>query len=175
MPPHKLTPHDVVALRANKGDAGGDPLCAGVVYRVRDEQLEIGCRRDPRRRNLDGTLRLERLANETSHKRLVDAVREIGRAGETGEGVDLARFPGARLVEVLFGSTKPKFATVRSKKRRRRRVRVGARGRERRRRLAADFLESSATVVDPFEPIDRALDRSQKTPSRARSPRRTSR
>ena len=39
---------------------------------------------------------------------------------------------------------------------------------ERRRRLAAEFLESSATVVDPFEPIDRALDRSQKTPSRAR-------
>ena len=26
LPPHKLTPHDVVALRANKGDAGGDPL-----------------------------------------------------------------------------------------------------------------------------------------------------
>lgn len=163
LPPHKLTPHDVVALRANKGDAGGDPLCAGVVYRVRDAQLEIALDETPDDGTLDGTLRLERLANETSHKRLVDAVRDIGRAGETGEGVDLARFPGARLVEVLFGSTKPKFATVRA-------VKNGADGasasaREDESDVAdspPNFLESSATVVDPFEPIDRALDRSQK-------------
>ena len=163
LPPHKLTPHDVVALRANKGDAGGDPLCAGVVYRVRDAQLEIALDETPDDGTLDGTLRLERLANETSHKRLVDAVREIGRAGETGEGVDLARFPGARLVEVLFGSTKPKFATVRA-------VTNGADGasasaREDESDVADSppiFLESSATVVDLFEPIDRALDRSQK-------------
>ena len=163
LPPHKLTPHDVVALRANKGDAGGDPLCAGVVYRVRDAQLEIALDETPDDGTLDGTLRLERLANETSHKRLVDAVREIGRAGETGEGVDLARFPGARLVEVLFGSTKPKFATVRT-------VTNGADGasasaREDESDVADSppiFLESSATVVDLFEPIDRALDRSQK-------------
>jgi superfamily I DNA and/or RNA helicase len=163
LPPHKLTPHDVVALRANKGDAGGDPLCAGVVYRVRDAQLEIALDETPDDGTLDGTLRLERLANETSHKRLVDAVRDIGRAGETGEGVDLARFPGARLVEVLFGSTKPKFATVRA-------VKNGADGasasaREDESDVADSppiFLESSATVVDPFEPIDRALDRSQK-------------
>ena len=163
LPPHKLTPHDVVALRANKGDAGGDPLCAGVVYRVRDAQLEIALDETPDDGTLDGTLRLERLANETSHKRLVDAVRDIGRAGETGEGVDLARFPGARLVEVLFGSTKPKFATVRT-------VTNGADGasasaREDESDVADSppiFLESSATVVDLFEPIDRALDRSQK-------------
>jgi superfamily I DNA and/or RNA helicase len=163
LPPHKLTPHDVVALRANKGDAGGDPLCAGVVYRVRDAQLEIALDETPDDGTLDGTLRLERLANETSHKRLVDAVRDIGRAGETGEGVDLARFPGARLVEVLFGSAKPKFATVRA-------VKNGADGasasaREDESDVADSppiFLESSATVVDPFEPIDRALDRSQK-------------
>lgn len=167
LPPHKLTPHDVVALRANKGDAGGDPLCAGVVYRVRDAQLEIALDETPDDGTLDGTLRLERLANETSHKRLVDAVRDIGRAGETGAGVDLARFPGARLVEVLFGSTKPRFATVRAV--------FGADGapapaREDESDVADSSIATrtslddarSATVVDPFEPIDRALDRSQK-------------
>jgi hypothetical protein len=112
LPPHKLTPHDIVAIKANKGEPGGDPLCAGVVYRVRDAQIEIAIDEAPEA--LDGTLRLERLANETSHKRLVDAVRDVGKVGEGGAGVDLARFPGARLVEVLFGSTRPRFANARS-------------------------------------------------------------
>ena len=112
LPPHKLTPHDIVAIKANKGEPGGDPLCAGVVYRVRDAQIEIAIDEAPEA--LDGTLRLERLANETSHKRLVDAVRDVGKVGEGGAGVDLGRFPGARLVEVLFGSTRPRFANARS-------------------------------------------------------------
>ena len=126
--------------------------------------------RPPRDGTLDGTLRLERLANETSHKRLVDAVRDIGRAGETGEGVDLARFPGARLVEVLFGSTKPKFAAVRA-------VKNGADG------ASASAREDESDVADSPPIFWKAARRSsirssrsiapwtgrKKTPSRARA------
>ena len=150
LPPHKLTPHDIVAIRANKGEPGGDPLCAGVVYRLRDAQLEIALDEAPDA--LDGTLRLERLANETSHKRLVDAVRDVGKAGEGGAGVDLARFPGARLVEVLFGSTAPRFASART-----------TTPRENREKSFPD--ESAAETsgsIPPFKPINRDLDRSQR-------------
>ena len=49
LPPHKLTPHDVVAIRPSKGDASGEPLCSGVVYRVRDTAIEVALD-DPRRR-----------------------------------------------------------------------------------------------------------------------------
>lgn len=41
LPPHKLTPHDVVAIRPSKGDSSGEPLCSGVVYRVRDTAVEV--------------------------------------------------------------------------------------------------------------------------------------
>ena len=41
LPQNKLTPHDVVAIRPSKGDASGDPLCSGVVYRVRDTAIEV--------------------------------------------------------------------------------------------------------------------------------------
>jgi superfamily I DNA and/or RNA helicase len=149
LPPHKLTPHDIVAIKANKGEPGGDPLCAGVVYRVRDAALEIAIDEAPEA--LDGTLRLERLANETSHKRLVDAVRDVGKVGEGGAGVDLGRFPGARLVEVLFGSTRPRFASARSATPRE----------EREKQKDETAAETSVRSVPPFKPINRDLDRSQ--------------
>ena len=150
LPPHKLTPHDIVAIRANKGEPGGDPLCSGVVYRVRDAALEIAIDEAPEA--LDGTLRLERLANETSHKRLVDAVRDVGKVGEGGAGVDLARFPGARLVEVLFGSRRPRFASARSTTPRE----------EREKQKDETAAETSVRSVPPFKPINRDLDRSQR-------------
>ena len=150
LPPHKLTPHDIVAIRANKGEPGGDPLCSGVVYRVRDAALEIAIDEAPEA--LDGTLRLERLANETSHKRLVDAVRDVGKVGEGGAGVDLARFPGARLVEVLLGSRRPRFASARSTTPRE----------EREKQKDETAAETSVRSVPPFKPINRDLDRSQR-------------
>ena len=109
LPPHKLTPHDIVCLRPNKADnttGTEEPLCSGVVYRVRDTRLEIAVDETPD--SLDGTLRVERLQNETSHNRLVDALRLVGKASSGGVGVDLTKFPGARLVEYLFGNTAPR-------------------------------------------------------------------
>ena len=120
------------------------------MYRVRDAALEIAIDEAPEA--LDGTLRLERLANETSHKRLVDAVRDVGKVGEGGAGVDLARFPGARLVEVLFGSRRPRFASARSTTPRE----------EREKQKDETAAETSVRSVPPFKPINRDLDRSQR-------------
>ena len=105
LPPHKLTPHDVVAIRPSKGDASAEPLCSGVVYRVRDTAIEVAL--DDAPEALDGALRLERLANETSHRRLAHAVARVGRA-PNGDPSDVG--VGARLVDVMFGNVPPRFA-----------------------------------------------------------------
>ena len=52
-------------------------------------------------------MRLERLANETSHRRLAHAVARVGRA-PNGDPSDVG--VGARLVDVMFGNVPPRFA-----------------------------------------------------------------
>ena len=63
LPQHKFSPHDVVALRPNKGAAEGPPLVQGVVYRVRDTAVIVAVDDAPEE-GLDQPLRLEKLANE---------------------------------------------------------------------------------------------------------------
>ena len=108
LPPHKLSPHDVVCVRPGKGDCSGEPLCEGVVYRVRDTAVEIAVDDLPER-SLEGNLKVERLANETSHRRLVQALDRVGRApcsaGDPGGNVGV----GAALVDVMFGNVPPRF------------------------------------------------------------------
>lgn len=41
LPPHKLSPHDIVRVRPSKGDGGGAPLAEGVVYRVKDSAITV--------------------------------------------------------------------------------------------------------------------------------------
>lgn len=41
LPPHKLSPHDIVRLRPSKGDASGAPLAEGVVYRVKEQAIVV--------------------------------------------------------------------------------------------------------------------------------------
>jgi hypothetical protein len=48
LPPHKLSPHDIVRLRPSKGDASGPPLAEGVVYRVRDAAVTVAGKRKGR-------------------------------------------------------------------------------------------------------------------------------
>ena len=50
LPPHKLSPHDIVRLRPSKGDGGGPPLAEGVVYRVRDASITVAGGRRARAR-----------------------------------------------------------------------------------------------------------------------------
>lgn len=104
LPPHKLSPHDVVCLRPNKSSAEGEPLASGVVYRIRDTQIELAC--DDMPDELSGTLRLERLSNEATHKRLVSAVERVGKYGGSSD----AKQPGAHLVGVAFGDSKPRVS-----------------------------------------------------------------
>ena len=104
LPPHRLSPHDVVCLRPNKATSEGEPLASGVVYRIRDAQIEVAC--DDAPDDLSGTLRLERLSNEETHKRLVAAVERVGKYG----GASDAKQPGAHLVGVAFGDSAPRVS-----------------------------------------------------------------
>ncbi|CAI5464680.1 unnamed protein product [Closterium sp. Yama58-4] len=54
LPPHKFTPHDVVAIRANKAEGAQAAIAQGVVYRVRE--------------GLDATVRIEKVANDVTYK-----------------------------------------------------------------------------------------------------------
>lgn len=65
LPQHKLSPHDVVALRPNSQPpgAGGAPLCGGLVYRVRESAIVVAVDEVPED-GLEQPLRLEKLANE---------------------------------------------------------------------------------------------------------------
>lgn len=71
---------------------------------------------------LDGPLRVERLANTTSHQRLVQALERVGKApsfgggggggaagGGGGGGPQGGVGVGARLVDVMFGRAAPRF------------------------------------------------------------------
>jgi ATP-dependent RNA/DNA helicase IGHMBP2 len=66
LPPHKLTPHDVVNLKLNKGDASTPSLGQGIVYRIKDNAIIIAVDDVPED-GLDSPLRLEKLANEVRH------------------------------------------------------------------------------------------------------------
>ena len=65
LPPHKLSPHDVVDLRANKGDSNGPALASGLVYRVKDDAITVAVEEAPDE-GLDQPLRLAKLANEVN-------------------------------------------------------------------------------------------------------------
>lgn len=39
---HKLSPHDVVAIRPNKGDSSSPSIARGVIYRVGDAFIKAG-------------------------------------------------------------------------------------------------------------------------------------
>jgi hypothetical protein len=62
----QLTPHDVVNLKLNKGDASTPSLGQGIVYCIKDNAIIIAVDDVPED-GLDSPLRLEKLANEVRH------------------------------------------------------------------------------------------------------------
>ncbi|KAL3144155.1 hypothetical protein ABBQ32_14187 [Trebouxia sp. C0010 RCD-2024] len=100
LPPHKFSPHDVVDVRPNKSDSSGPALVGGLVYRVKEDCITVAVEEAPDE-GLDQPLRLEKLANEVTYKRLKEAVQSLANASQQG--------PARGLVDVLFGQRPPRF------------------------------------------------------------------
>lgn len=103
LPQHKFSPHDIVRIRAAKGEPSAPVLAQGVVYRVKESSITVAVD-DPPDEGLDVPLKLEKLANEVTYARLKAAIKGLGSVGGNGQG------PAAPLVEVLFSGREPKFA-----------------------------------------------------------------
>ncbi|KAK9726066.1 hypothetical protein RND81_05G187700 [Saponaria officinalis] len=103
LPPHRFGPHDVVVLKLNKADAGSPPMGQGVVYRLKDSSLTVAFDDIPED-GLNNSLRLEKVANEVTYRRMKETLVQLSKGVQKG--------PAADLVPVLFGEMPP----LRSKK-----------------------------------------------------------
>eukprot|EP00873_Tetraselmis_striata_P035127 jgi/Tetstr1/455391/TSEL_042223.t1 len=101
LPPHKFSPHDIVAIRSNKGDPAAEPIVEGVVYRIKDTEIVVAVEELPDD-GLDVPLRLERLANDITFKRYSSTLQSLS-------GGQAALGPASRIVDVLFGRAEPRF------------------------------------------------------------------
>lgn len=100
LPAHKFGPHDVVVLKPNKADPGSASLGQGIVYRLKDSSITVAFDELPED-GLDSPLRLEKVANEVTYRRMKDALIQLSKGVQTG--------PAADLVPVLFGEKPPTF------------------------------------------------------------------
>jgi len=108
LPPHKVTPHDVVALRPSKSlassgnDAASAALASGVVYRVSETFISVAVDELPDE-GLEGmSVRLEKLANEVTYQRLRMTLERLS-----------AKASGSGLAAVCFGRASPRVAANR--------------------------------------------------------------
>lgn len=101
LPPHKLSPHDVVILKPSKSESSSPPLGQGVVYRVKDSSIIVAVDDVPED-GLNSPLRVEKVANEVTYQRLKDTLILLSKGVQKG--------PAAELVPVLFGSSLPLFS-----------------------------------------------------------------
>ncbi|KAG9449471.1 hypothetical protein H6P81_009436 [Aristolochia fimbriata] len=98
LPTHKFGPHDVVVLKPNRGDAGSASLGQGVVYRLKDSSITVAFDEIPDE-GLNSSLRLEKVANEVTYRRMKDALIQLSKGVQKGPAVDL--------IPVLFGEKPP--------------------------------------------------------------------
>ncbi|GLT96111.1 hypothetical protein SLE2022_137570 [Rubroshorea leprosula] len=101
LPAHKFGTHDVVVLKLNKADSGSPALGQGVVYRLKDSSITVAFDDIPEE-GLSSPLRLEKLANEVTYRRMKDALIQLSKGVLKG--------PAADLVPVLFGERPPTFS-----------------------------------------------------------------
>ncbi|KAK8554236.1 hypothetical protein V6N13_073165 [Hibiscus sabdariffa] len=98
LPAHKFGTHDVVVLKPNKADLGSPALGQGVVYRLKDSSITVAFDDVPED-GLNSPLRLEKVANEVTYRRMKDALIQLSKGVLKG--------PAADLVPVLFGERQP--------------------------------------------------------------------
>ncbi|KAJ3695694.1 hypothetical protein LUZ60_001071 [Juncus effusus] len=98
LPPHRFGTHDVVVLKQNNADSAANSLGQGVVYRLKDSSIIVAFDEIPDD-GLNSSLRLEKVANEVTYKRMKDALNQLSSAVQKGPAVDL--------IPVLFGEKKP--------------------------------------------------------------------
>ncbi|PNH09678.1 DNA-binding protein SMUBP-2 [Tetrabaena socialis] len=112
LPPHKFGPHDVVALRPNRGPADGPAVVSGVIYRIRDTSVVVAIDEAPDE-GLDQPLRLEKLANEVTYQRLRGTLDSLLRVTAGTAFISDGRLlPGAAVVDVVFGRREARFAAA---------------------------------------------------------------
>ncbi|KAJ6992427.1 hypothetical protein NC653_015727 [Populus alba x Populus x berolinensis] len=98
LPAHKFGTHDVVVLKPNKADLGSPALGQGVVYRLKDSSITVAFDDVPDE-GLNSPLRLEKVANEVTYRRMKDALIQLSKGVHRG--------PAADLIPVLFGERQP--------------------------------------------------------------------
>ncbi|CAL5401972.1 unnamed protein product [Camellia sinensis] len=98
LPAHKFGIHDVAVLKPNKADLGSPPLGQGVVYRLKDSSITVAFDDIPDE-GLNSPLRLEKVANEVTYRRMKDTLIQLSKG--------VLRGPAADLVLVLFGERPP--------------------------------------------------------------------
>ncbi|XP_057982416.1 uncharacterized protein LOC131167640 [Malania oleifera] len=101
LPAHKFGTHDVVVLKPNKADLGSPSLGQGVVYRLKDSSITVAFDDIPEE-GLNTSLRLEKLANEVTYRRMKDALIQLSEGVQKG--------PAADLIPVLFGERAPQMS-----------------------------------------------------------------
>jgi ATP-dependent RNA/DNA helicase IGHMBP2 len=95
LPPHRLGPGDVVAVRATRDAV---PLTTGVLVRARGDEVTVAL--DDEDVELPPLVRLDRIATDVTYKRLDQALRDLA----ADRKVDAARF-----FDVLFDEREPGF------------------------------------------------------------------
>ncbi|KAL2952758.1 hypothetical protein AAZX31_19G128600 [Glycine max] len=98
LPAHKFGTHDVVVLKLNKADLGSPALGQGVVYRLKDSSITVAFDDIPED-GLNSPLRLEKVANEVTYRRMKDALIQLSKGVHKG--------PASDLIPVLFGERPP--------------------------------------------------------------------
>ncbi|XP_028761557.1 DNA-binding protein SMUBP-2 [Neltuma alba] len=98
LPAHKFSTHDVVVLKLSKADLGSPALGQGVVYRLKDSSITVAFDDIPED-GLNSPLRLEKVANEVTYRRMKDALVQLSKGVHKG--------PAADLIPVLFGERPP--------------------------------------------------------------------
>ncbi|KAL2320789.1 hypothetical protein Fmac_029758 [Flemingia macrophylla] len=98
LPAHKFSTHDVVVLKLNKSDLGSPALGQGVVYRLKDSSITVAFDDIPED-GLNSPLRLEKVANEVTYRRMKDALIQLSKGVHKG--------PASDLIPVLFGESPP--------------------------------------------------------------------